>query len=247
VFDKDQGYLRRCVAGNQPVLIALPSIHVLPTASPLAPIPDEVEWNATAVKFERSGANIQVTLNGKYPLFEGSYRFVIHPDGVVDGHYAFTYTGEDVLAREIGWNLDFARECETFEWSRKAEWNVYPSDHIGRPHGIATAMVQSKPSVGTGSWSADTSPMGSNDFRSTKRNVNWVDFRAGAGQGVRIPSDGKHSARAMVQSDRTTLTIDDWYGGTNVGWGEWTTNYGKGKTIKKGEVLESNLTFKIHN
>ena len=59
-------------------------------------------------------------------------------------------------------------------------------------------------------------------------------------------SDGKHAARATVQPDRTTLAIDDWFGGTNVGWGEWTTNYGVGRALKKGEVLESNITLKLH-
>jgi len=246
-FDRDQGYLRRCVAGTQPLLLAFPALHVLPTSTPLSPVPEAVRWNCTGVKVAREGGNVRVEMTGTYPQFEGSYSLLVHPDGTVVAHYSFKYTGDDMRAREIGWGLDLARECETFEWDRQAEWNVYPSDHIGRPHGIATAMVEAKTAVGTGSWSADPSPMGSNDFRSTKRNIHWIDIRVGNGPGICVPSDGNHSARAMVQPDRTSVFIDDWFGGTNVGWGEWITNYGKGKEIKKGEVLESNLTLRIHS
>jgi hypothetical protein len=192
------------------------------------------------------GDNVRVNLAGHYPHLEGGYTFIVRPTGTVNAHYSFKYTGDDILAREIGWSLDAARECETFEWDRQGEWNVYPADHIGRPHGVATARANATQPVGAGSWSADSSPMGSNDFRSTKRQIHGVDLRCGRGPGVSVRSDGSHSARAMVQSDRTTLYIDDWYGGTNVGWGEWITNYGRGKAIKKGDTLESNLTFTLH-
>jgi hypothetical protein len=247
VFDRDQGYLRRCVAGSQPLLIAFPAIHLLPTNSPTSPIPESVRWKCSGVKVTPVGENVQVELTGSYPQFEGGYTFLIKPKGEVEAKYSFKYTGENTLAREIGWSLDLAPECQTLEWDRTGEWNVYPSDHIGRPHGIAAAGFGVEQKVGMGPWSGDMSPMGSNDFRSTKRNINWADLRTPSGPGVRVVSEGKHSARAMVQPDRTSLYINDWYGGTNVGWGEWVTNYGRGKEVKKGDVIESTLTFRLHH
>ncbi|HWD39206.1 MAG TPA: hypothetical protein VG944_10185 [Fimbriimonas sp.] len=59
-----------------------------------------------------------------------------------------------------------------------------------------------------------------------------------------MTADGK-AARAMVQSDRSTLYVNDWYGGTNVGLGEWISNYGDGKHLKSGDLIESSITLRL--
>ena len=87
--------------------------------------------------------------------------------------------------------------------------------------------------------------MGSNDFRSTKRHIYSGSISYPGSAGVQILSDGSQSLRAMVETDRISVHVSDWYGGTNVGWGEWITNYGRGREIKTGDVLESTLRLRM--
>ena len=58
-----------------------------------------------------------------------------------------------------------------------------------------------------------------------------------------VESDGSQSIRAMVESDCISLHINDWYGGSSTGFGEW-RHYGTGKTIEPGDTIES--TVRLH-
>ena len=49
----------------------------------------------------------------------------------------------------------------------------------------------------------------------------------------------------MIEPDRISVHVNDFYGGTNAGWWEWEHNYGKGKLIKKGDVLKSKLVLRL--
>jgi len=138
------------------------------------------------------------------------------------------------------------RDCDALEWDRKAEWNVYPSDHIGRPRGAARAFPKTTNTVPpTGPWSADVSPMGSNDFRSTKRHIRWAAIHYPGGPGLIVESNGDQHVRAFVETDRISIHVNNWYGGTNTGRGEWTANYGTGQLIRKGERIASKLKLLI--
>jgi len=87
--------------------------------------------------------------------------------------------------------------------------------------------------------------MGSNDFRSTKRHLNYGSIRYAGGAGITFLSDGQQALRAIVDSDRISVHLSDWYGGTNVGLGEWVQNYGRGKEIKTGDVLKSEVKLDL--
>jgi hypothetical protein len=49
----------------------------------------------------------------------------------------------------------------------------------------------------------------------------------------------------MVVSDRIALFISDWYGGTNCGLSEWVSNYGPGKSIAPGAMIESTVRLRL--
>jgi hypothetical protein len=49
----------------------------------------------------------------------------------------------------------------------------------------------------------------------------------------------------MVATDRITVHINDWYGGTHVGLSEWTYNYGEGKAVEDGQTIESTLRVRL--
>ena len=139
------------------------------------------------------------------------------------------------------------------DWDRKAEWNVYPADHIGRPArhgpGVSQTAIRSQcvcpADRSHRPWSDDISPMGSNDFRSTKRHIHWAAIHYADGPGVVVESDGRQHVRAFVETDRISVHVNDWYGGTGAGWPEWVTIYGTGQTVHKGERITSKLRLSI--
>jgi len=79
------------------------------------------------------------------------------------------------LAREVGLRFFVPKSAALLQWERRAESNVYPPDHIGRPLGSTRAHADHGSQLPpTWPWGQDNSPMGSNDFRSTKRNILWA-------------------------------------------------------------------------
>jgi len=245
-FDTSGGYLRRCVFAGRPLALGDPMIHVLPTNAPTTPLPNRNEWQLESMDVVQDGDNRRVVLKGHYPNFAGSYEMTITPGGEITVHAKFTYSGADMLAREVGMSFSVPRDCDVLRWDRVGEWSAYPDDHIGRPVGKAAAFASHPRAVPpTWPWSQDNTPMGTNDFRSTKRHVKTASIAYPDGVGIQVISDGSQAVRAMVETDRITVHVSDWYGGTNVGWGEWITNYGRGKTLKTGDVIESTVRLRL--
>ncbi len=246
-FDRGSAELRRCAAFGEPLLLELPKVHVLPTNRPESPLPDRLTWQAHSLDVKSEGDDVRVIIKGKYDKFEGGYDLLVTPAGEVTVRSSFKYTGDNLLAREVGMRVSVPRGCDLLQWDRRAEWRVYPPDHIGRPVGRTRAFADHGASAVPPAWEwpEDNSPMGSNDFRSAKRNVYWAALRYPSGPGVLVASDGKHAVRASAESDRISLYVNDWYGGTNVGMTEWVVNYGKGRELVKGETIESVLRLRL--
>jgi hypothetical protein len=245
-FDSGSGMLRRGVAFGLPTLLEFPALHVLPTAAPLSPLPDRLSWRLQAMETKQEGENIRLTVKGTYAQFQGNYDLLITPSGEMTVKSDFVYTGEDLWAREVGLRFSVPKSADLLQWQRRAEWNFYPPDHIGRPPGSARAQADHGSQLPpTWPWGQDNAPMGSNDFRSTKRNIQWAALRYPDGAGVLVLSDGRQHARATMGTDRISLHINGWYGGTNAGWGEWEHNYGKGKLLKKGDRIKETVRLRF--
>ncbi len=210
------------------------------------PLTKQREWRLASLEVKNEGPNVRVIVKGSFPHFSGGYDYLISPDGNVVMHSEFTYSGDDLYAHETGIRFAVPRQCDLLEWDRRAEFSAYPPDHIGRPHGQAKPVaVHSTNLPPTWEWSADNSPLGTSDFRSTKRHINWATLRyPDAGAGLLFESNGSQNVRATVNADRIECVVTDWYGGTS-GPGEWTEAYGSGKLIKNGQVLESTVKFRF--
>ncbi|MEW6072744.1 MAG: glycoside hydrolase family 2 TIM barrel-domain containing protein [Planctomycetota bacterium] len=244
--DEGSGLLRRGVAAGVPLLLELPTLHVLPTARPRAPLPDLLSWRLEEMRATREGDEVRIVVRGAYEHFTGGYEYRITPAGEVTARAEFVYDGEDFWAREIGLRFSLPRTADLLQWERPAEWSVYPPDHIGRPRG----QVRAFPAHGADlppswPWAEDLSPMGSNDFRSTKRNVHWASIGHPDGPAALVLGGGAQSVRAALSTDRLDLHVNDWYGGTNAGWWEWEHNYGKGKLLAKGERIAASVRLRL--
>ncbi|MEP0767447.1 MAG: hypothetical protein HRF45_13035, partial [Fimbriimonadia bacterium] len=240
------GRLRRCTVDGETVLLELPSLHVLPTGRPLAPLLDERSWRLSSLSVSPEGAGVRIRIEGEYQDLKGGYDYLVQPNGEVECSAEFIYSGPDILAREVGLRLSVPRDCDTLDWERRAEWTDYPEDHIGRPRGSSLAFRKSGDGVPPERpWSWDNTPLGCNDFRSTKRSVYWASLRAEGDQGVAVLSDGTQSVRAMVEPDRITLHILQWSGGTGARLWEWTQNYGEGSRLATGDIIRVHAKLRL--
>ncbi|MFO0982849.1 MAG: glycoside hydrolase family 2 TIM barrel-domain containing protein [Planctomycetota bacterium] len=244
VIDRATGQLRRCVAFGEPLLLELPRVHILPTADPLTALPRS--FALLRLEVLREDDAIHVVIEGTHEDLAGRYDLTIARGPAITVRSEFRYQGPELRAREVGMRFSVPREWDELAWQRDAEWSVYPDDHVGRPSGSARAFPPHDERVPPEwPWSQDHAPMGSNDFRSTKRNLRWAVIAAPGGPGVRIDADGVQHLRASVASDRVQVHVSDWYGGTNVGWWEWVHNYGNGKVLRAGDTIRSTLRLQL--
>ncbi len=245
-FDQASGGLRRGVAFGQALLLELPRIHLLPAATPLSPLPNPLSWRLQSLEIQEEGADVRIKLKGSYDRFEGGYDLLVSPAGALTVSAAFKYSGPPLLVREVGLAFSVPKDCDLLRWQRQAEWSVYPQDHIGRPLGETRAFAPHAEELPpTWPWAADNSPMGCNDFRSTKRHIDWASISYPNGPGVWVQSNGSQHLRATVESDRISVHVNDWYGGTHAGLGEWTSNYGEGKRVASGETIDATIRLRL--
>ncbi|MBI3817413.1 MAG: discoidin domain-containing protein [Planctomycetes bacterium] len=245
-FNETFGNLRRGAGFGAALLRSMPMLHLSPTGNPRNPLPAPSTWQLTNFNVSRDGDNVRVKVDGNYTNFRGGYEYIISPDARVAAKASFVYEGDDVWVRESGMRFEVPRDSDLLMWDRNAEYSVYPDDHIGRASGEARALEQ-HPSPGLPpdwSWSRDNSPLGCNDFRSTKRNIYWGWIGAEGGPGVLVESDGKQHLRACVDEDRIAVYVNGFYDGIG-SRGEWTANYGRGRLLKKGERVEASASLRF--
>jgi hypothetical protein len=177
-------------------------------------------------------------------------------DGLItvhaDGHsavftYDCTYSGEQPFdAHEIGLAFELPAALPDLWWHRIADWPAYPDGHIGRPRGYApSAPAPANPLRPASRWEDDTTPAGTNDYRSAKRSI----LAGGATDGSRavsVLSDGTQHIRASLAGGAPVLHVLDWYGGVPFRLDTdhiWTATFGTGRRIERGTRLTGRVTL----
>jgi len=240
-FDGANGRIRRALIDRHSVLYQTPKLHVQPIEATLEEFPNFETWRLTKpLDIHPAGSDYEVIENGTYRDFSGELRFRITPLGALRVSYDFTYTGTDVRTREIGLQFGIPGWCDKLEWKRRGEWTVYPEDHIGRNDGIAMAHADGpQPVPPTQPYAQDDTPLGTNDFRSTKRNFLFASLLDKDGYGLGIEAIGSQHIRAMVDPDQIQVNVNDWFGGVAAtAWGEWWQNYGSGRELRSDDPNE---------
>ena len=170
---------------------------------------------------DRSAGAVEITVSGQYKEAAGSYTLLITDAGHVTVTYRFNYTGaEKVAPRQIGMVFYTPRSLDTLAWKRKAQWSLYPEDHIGRPEGVARALPDPSLVAKEGAWMevafrekpswpwfADANALGTRDFRATRRNILHASLQDSSGHGITVLSDGTHHTRAFLDGSRIGLLV----------------------------------------
>jgi hypothetical protein len=236
--DGANGRIRRALVSRHSVLYGTPKLHVLPIEATLSEFPIFESWRITKpLEIRSAGDDYEVIEAGAYRDFAGELRFRISPQGSLLVSYDFTYTGTDTRAREVGLQFGVPLWCDKLQWRRQGEWTVYPEDHIGRNDGVAVAHASVGQTVPPNqSFALDDTPIGTNDFRSGKRNFIFASLTDKEGYGVGIEAIGAQHFRTSVANDLIEVNVNDWFGGTGAAaWGEWWQNYGQGLDIRSDD------------
>jgi len=236
--DSANGRIRRALVSRHSVLYGTPKLHVLPIEATLSEFPMFESWRITKpLEIRSAGDDYEVIETGAYRDFAGELRFRISPQGSLLVSYDFTYTGTDTRAREVGLQFGVPLWCDKLQWRRQGEWTVYPEDHIGRNDGVAVAHASVGQTVPPNqSFALDDTPIGTNDFRSSKRNFIFASLTDKEGYGVGIEAIGAQHLRTSVANDLIEVNVNDWFGGTGAAaWGEWWQNYGQGLDIRSDD------------
>lgn len=198
-------------------------------------------WWLTSLKTTTTPDEVVIEISGNYRRkgnFAGQVltfvEYQVRIDGVGLITTNFKVRGIPSLIIEIGVGCILPPETDQLSWSRKSLWSVYPSDHIGRPAGIANKEASSvreeyrvSPSW---PWPRDTKDFslfginggrGTNDFRGQKKNI-WygsgIISRTGAR--ARAESNTSHAVRAEILRDgRVLLNINSAWAYPNLAWG----------------------------
>ena len=172
------------------------------------------DWKVEKVDAVREGNDVVVKVKGAYKEFAGSYDLKVNANGELSVVYAFDAL-EDVNPRQWGLVFEAPVSFDQTFWRRDGLWSVYPSDHISRPVGEADLFYSGLPShlnprvEPTWSWSLDYNELGSNDFRSTRRNIWYAGLTNAAGNKVTAVSDGKQHWRSWLEKDRIRFLVAD--------------------------------------
>jgi hypothetical protein len=148
----------------------------------------------------------------------------------------YTLRGQPKGMSEVGIAFTLSSSVNRLTWDRRALWSAYPSDHIGRPQGIAmrdpSGPAEIYRSLPRGPWSHDSKDFflygpndaggrGTNDFRSLKENIWHAScVQAGTDLRVRAESDATAAVRAEVLPDgKVRFHIDNLWGYPDLAWG----------------------------
>lgn len=246
-IDRASGRIRKGRLKVKDFIRGGPHLMLLPLSSgPCRPDFDpEVEplnhtcqnWTARSVSASRKDAFVEVRVSGAYEEADGEYTMRFDGGGNLIVEYSFIVR-EAVNPRQWGVVFDLDASLDIQAWERRAQWSLYPEDHIGRPKGRArargfTAKFREEP---TWPWSRDGHVLGSNAFRATLSGILWMSLESDDGAGVMVRSDGTQSARAWLEGHGVRLLV----AGFDTGGGDifLATHYAADRRpLKKGSMI----------
>lgn len=163
--------------------------------------------------------------------------------------YAFDAL-EDVNPRQWGVVFEVPVSFDKTFWCRDGLWSVYPSDHISRPVGEACLFYEGLPekvdprTEPAWSWSMDYNELGSNDFRSTRRNIWYAGLKDMNGNKITVPSNGQQHWRSWLEKDRIRFLVAGFVtAGNEIFLSTYSDPYRK--PVRKGERIGGEIIVRV--
>lgn len=207
------------------------------------------DWTLQSIEGSQQGNNVVIEAQGTYDGFEGGYTMTINANGQVQIAYRYTAT-KDLDPRQWGLVFESPADFATTFWDRQGLWSHYPDDHISRPVGSAPlfypaiAAKQDPRTKPEWSWNMDSNELGSNDFRSTRRNVYSAGLKSDAGQSVTLASNGSQHWRSWKQGNAIQFLVAGFASpGAEMFLGSHYAPYRK--PIKAGDVIADQVTLVV--
>ena len=236
-----------------PWLMALPLTGggCYPNHNANTPVYNDIcsDWKVSKIVASRQGDDVVVKVTGTYKEFEGSYTLTLNAGGELAAAYSFKALA-NVNPRQWGLVFEAPSSFNKTFWRRDGMWTVYPENHIGRPVGEACLFYQGLPSTvhprmePSWPWSFDFNDLGSNDFRSTRRNIWYAGLRSADGNTVAVVSNGKQHWRSWFEKDRIRFLVADFVSpGDEMFLGSYYAPYRK--PLKAGDVISGNVCLTV--
>lgn len=240
------------VLNGGPWLMALPLSGggCYPNHNANTPILNDIcsGWTIQTVSAQKEKDNILVKVDGKYNEFEGSYTLLVNANGTINVSYSFNAL-QNINPRQWGLVFEAPREYDKTFWRRKGMWSVYPNDHISRPVGEADLFYAGVPDnidprvEPTTSWSMDYNELGSNDFRSTRRNIWYAGLKNENGNKVTATSNGEQHWRSWLWKNKVCFLVADFVtAGEELFLSTYYAPYRK--PIKQGDTISGSITLR---
>lgn len=206
------------------------------------------EWKATSTTARKEGNSVVITVEGSYKEFAGNYTLTVNANGELSVSYHFDALA-DVNPRQWGLVFSAPRSYDQLFWRRKGMWSVYPEDHISRPVGKADLFYAGLPSTvnprlkPSWSWSLDANELGSNDFRSTRRNIWYAGLTDETGSKVTVRSNGEQHWRSWLHKDNVCFLVADFVTAGNEMFLEgYYASYRK--PVKQGDTIQGTVVLR---
>lgn len=207
------------------------------------------EWKVSEIEATKAGDDVVISVKGSYKEFEGGYQLHINAGGKLSVTYSFDALA-DVNPRQWGLVFEAPASFDKTFWRRDGLWSVYPEDHISRPVGEADLFYSGLPShidprvEPTWSWSLDYNELGSNDFRSTRRNIWYAGLVAPSGSKVTVASNGQQHWRSWLEKDRIRFLVADFVtAGNEMFLNSYYAPFRK--PLKAGDTIGGTITLRV--
>jgi beta-galactosidase len=203
---------------------------------------------AKNITTQQTTEGIKISMDVIYKDAIGKQSYLFANDGKVVTQYEVQYGGADTLPYQYGLMMQLPKIFDKLSFKRKGSFTVYPENDIARNEG--TVMLNAKHVNGVEErgvpkvdWKDDANDLGSNDFRSTKRNILDASLKDKNENKIVILSDGHQSSRTWLQDECINWLIADY--SNNGSEPFYTTPFTDGRIKIKNKTLKGKLVFRI--
>jgi len=257
-IDRRSGQIMRADFNGVPILVGGPELLVLPLnaeggtqmtkeAQEFAPFTEVCSGRTVdRVTARQEDGRIVIEVSDKYTQAYGGYRLIIDSQGRLNLEYSYEML-QEISPRQWGMVVTVPKELDTLSWQREGLWTVYPKDHIGRLCGTTRAFVSNEHCGPSGprmqpdyAWMLDSSPLGTNDFRSTKETIYHAALTNNMDCGVLVLSDGRQHVRTWINNQRIMLLVAEY---SNAGAERFFRSHAapEDRPLKAGDMIKGSV------